>query len=444
MEFFIKFRVFKKNIFNSGWLILDRVLRMVAGLVIGVWIARYLGPTSFGNLNYALAFFASFAVLSSLGLDQIVVRDLTKKIQPDEVIVGSAFILKTIGGVLAIASSCAFVYWFKEDDPHLLLMVFILSLGSLFQGFDVIDYFYQAKLQSKITVYSKILSLVVCSALKIMLIVLGYPLIFFVIVIAFETVLSSLGLVLFYKLGGQSIGLWKVKFGEVKRLIKQGAPLFVSSLLVVLYIRIDQLMIGGMLGSEQLGIYSVAVRLTEAWFFIPMAISTSILPTLVAAKIEDEGTYKKILQNLYAWMAIASLICASLLTIFSELIVNLLFGDQYSAASSVLAIQCWSGLFIFSGLINNHWYLLENLNRFTLYRSILGLFINVVLNLFFIPLWGIQGAAWATLLTQLVISYFFEILHPLTRPLFFIRLKAVKKIVRQFYVWCLTFKRTVL
>lgn len=417
---------------------------MIAGLVIGVWIARYLGPAQFGSLNYALAFFASFAVLSNLGLDQIAVRDLSKKMKPDAIILGSAFLLKMIGGVLAIASSCVCVYLFKKNDSQLLLMVLILSLGSLFQGFDVIDYLYQAKLQSKITVYAKSLSLIVCSILKVILIVYGYPLIFFVLVIALETILCSLGLVVSYRLGNHFITLWRVKFDEIKRLVKQGTPLFFSSLLVVLYIRIDQLMIGEMLGSEQLGIYSVAVRLTEAWYFIPMAISTSILPTLVAAKIDNEHLYEKILQNLYGWMAIASLIVATLLTIFSGLIVNLLFGDQYTAASSVLAIQCWSGLFIFSGLINNHWYLLENLNRFTLYRSILGLIINVLLNLLFIPLWGIEGAAWATLLTQLLISYFFEIFHPRTRPLFFIRFRAVKKMVSWAYTQCLNFKRIVL
>jgi polysaccharide transporter, PST family len=441
MKFFYRLKKFKKNILNSGWLIVDRVVRMMAGLVIGVWIARYLGPAQFGNLNFALAFFAPFAVLSNFGLDQIVVRDLSKKMKSDAIILGSTFLLKMIGGVLAIASSCICLYLFRENDSQLLLMVFILSLGSLFQGFDVIDYFYQAKLQSKIAVYAKSLSLIVCSILKVILIIYGYPLIFFVLVIAFEAVLCSLGLVLSYRLSGHFIHLWRVKFDEIKRLIKQGAPLFFSSLLVVLYIRIDQLMIGEILGSEQLGIYSAAVRLTEVWYFIPMAISASILPTLVAAKIDNQYLYKKILQNLYGWMAIASLVVATLLTIFSDQIVDILFGDQYTAASSVLAIQCWSGLFIFSGLINNQWYLLENLNRFTLYRSILGLIINIVLNLFFIPLWGIEGAAWATVLTQLVISFFFEILHPLTRPLFFIRSRAIINMIHWIYIHCFNFKR---
>ena len=421
MQFNLKNHPFKKFYINSGWLIADKVFRMVVGLFIGVWVARYLGPKSFGSLNYALAFTALFSVFSNLGLDQIVVRDIVDKSNSGNCILGSAFFLKIFGSVLAILLACVTIHLYKPNDSEMFAMVLILSIGTLFQSFDVIDYYYQAKLQSKLTVYARNFAFLLNSLVKIALIALNFSAIYFALAYTFEIFLGSLCLLITYWFANHALKSWRPNLSEMKRLLVEGAPLFFSGFLVLLYIRIDQLMIGSMLGDEQLGIYSVAVRLAEVWYFIPMAIASSILPAIVEAKNQGTAAYKKILRNLYALMTWLSIVVAILLSIFSDVIVKFLFGHQYEKAGPVLAIQCWSAVFIFSGLISNHWYLVENLNRFTLYRHILGLIINLILNFILIPIAGIEGSAWATLITQLMISYLFELLSPKTRDLFFIR-----------------------
>src|ERR1017187_4370185 len=63
---------------NMGWLFVDKFIRLGAGLFVGAWIARYLGPEQFGLLNFSIAFAALVGIMANLGLDGIVVRDLVK------------------------------------------------------------------------------------------------------------------------------------------------------------------------------------------------------------------------------------------------------------------------------------------------------------------------------------------------------------------------------
>jgi PST family polysaccharide transporter len=182
--------------------------------------------------------------------------------------------------------------------------------------------------------------------------------------------------------------------------------------------KIDQVMIGQMLGDDDVGIYSAAVRLTEVWYFIPMVITSSVFPVIVQAKKHGDEAYKAILQKLFLLMIWLSLGVACLIMVFAQPFVSLFFGQEFIRAAGPLAIQCWAGIFIFAGLVSNQWYLLENLSRYTLYRNIFGAGINVVLNFLFIPRLGINGAALATLLTQLGTSYLFDGINSKTRPMF--------------------------
>ena len=95
----------RKIIGNTGWLFADRFLRIIVELFIGVWIARYLGPEKFGLYSYAIAFVALFSAFSTLGLDRIVVREIVKEPTDKDEIIGTAFILKFIGGILGLLSA---------------------------------------------------------------------------------------------------------------------------------------------------------------------------------------------------------------------------------------------------------------------------------------------------------------------------------------------------
>ena len=418
----IESRRYLRNVLgNMGWLFADRIIRMGVTLLVGVWVARYLGPEKFGMLNFAYAFVLLFSSVSSMGLESVAVRDLASDPLRKNEILGTVFALKIAGGVLALLLTVVAVILVRKEDPLTRWLVGIIAVGGIFQAFDAIDFWFQSQILSKYTVVAKSTAFLLVSLIKIGLILAKASIIAFAMAGTLEIVLGSAFLVVAYRKNGFGVSEWRIQPKTAFAMLKDSSPLLFSGIFVMLYIRIDQVMIGEMLGSSAVGVYSAAVSLTEVWYFIPMAITSSVLPAIVDAKKMDEIIYYERLKKLFLVMFWISLVGPLLITLFSWEIVQLVFGIPYTGAASPLSIQCWAGLFIFSGLVSNQWYLVENLNRYTLYRHITGAIVNVLGNLVLIPRYGIDGAAIATLLTQFFASYLFDYFIPAARVLFRIK-----------------------
>lgn len=413
----------QKMVSNTIWLFADRVIRMAVGLFVNVLVARYLGPQKLGLLNYSIAFTALFTGLASLGLDGIVVRNIVSDSKHKEEILGTTFALKLIAGMIAGTLAVAGVLALHPGDTLIHWLVAIIALGVGFQAFDAIDLWFQTQVQSKYSVYAKNTAFLTIALCKVVLILIKAPLIAFAIAGLVEIILGAFGLIIVYRVSGHRMKNWHSNIVRAKFLLKDSWPLMLSGVIVMIYIRIDQVMLGDILGIEKVGIYSVAVNLVEVWYFIPMAITATVFPAIVNAKKLSDVIYYAKLEKLYLLMMWLSVLIALPMTFLSKAIISLVYGQQYEAAHSALSILCWSGVFIFSGLVSNHWYLLENLNRFTLYRHIIGVVANISLNVILIPRYGISGAAMATLVTQFLSSYIFDLLNKPTQKLFRIKSK---------------------
>ena len=394
------------------------------GLFVGVWVARYLGPEIFGSLNYAYAFVLLFSAISSMGLESVAVRDLAGNPSRRNEILGTVFALKVAGGALALALTFGAVLLVRKEDPLTRWMVGIIACGGIFQAFDAIDFWFQSQVLSRYSVVAKSTAFLSVSIVKVGLIIAKAPVIAFAMAGTLELVLASAFLVIAYRRNGFQLREWSIRPQAAFAMLKDSWPLLFSGIFVMLYIRIDQVMIGEMLGSSEVGVYSAAVSMTEAWYFIPMAITSSVLPAIIDAKKKDEFLYYDRLKKLFLVMFWLSLAGPALITLFSREIVHMVFGLPYTGAASPLSIQCWAGLFIFSGLVSNQWYLVENLNRYTLYRHVAGAVVNIFGNLVMIPRYGIDGAAIATLVTQFFASYLFDFFVAPARVLFRIKTRT--------------------
>lgn len=406
---------------NTGWLFADKIVRMGAGLLVGVWVARYLGPAQFGLFNYSLAFVALFSIIANLGLDSIVVRDLVHDPSRRDETLGTAFTLKLVVGAATFVLTLGAIWLLRPDESTTRWLVGIIAAGTIFQAFDTVDFWFQAQVRSKYTVYARNAAFLAATLIKVVLILLHAPLVAFAWAGLAETVFGAAGLVIVYRNTGFFLRSWRASLALATGLLRDSWPLMLSGVVVMVYIKIDQIMLGEMLGNHEVGVYSAAVRLTEVWYFIPMSITASVFPAIIQAKKSSEAEYYNRLNKLYLVMVWLSLAVAVPVTLFAGEIVQLVFGEQYRQAAGALSINCWAGLFIFSGLVSNHWYLLEKLNHLTLYRHILGAGANIGLNLVLIPRYGVNGAAAATLLTQFVTSYLFDLLNKPTRILFRIK-----------------------
>jgi len=399
-----------KYLKNTSWLLGEKILRIVVGLFIGIWIARYLGPENFGIFSYAQSFVGLFLAIATLGLDGIVVRELVNHSDQREQLLGSAFILKLAGSILVLIL-IAISMQFNDNDLTTVTLIFIIASATVFQSFNVIDFYFQSKVLSKYVVYSNIFTLLLSSIIKVVLILNEAPLIAFAYVILFDSFVLMSGLICFYFKQSLSIFHWKVSVNSIYSLLKDCWPLILSGFVVSLYMNIDQVMIKSMLDSSAVGQYAAAVRISQAWYFIPMVISASLFPAILNAKKVTDELYKDRLQGLYDIMLWLAIVIAVPVTFFGEFIIHLLYGDEYSEAAGVLIIHIWTGIFIFLGLASTKWFIAENLQKVLFYRALLGAVLNICLNYILIPKYGIKGAAISTLIAQLFASYLFNLTH---------------------------------
>ncbi|MEI8363104.1 MAG: flippase [Betaproteobacteria bacterium] len=408
---------------NTSWMFGEQMLRMASGLLVGIWVARYLGPEQFGLFSYALAFVSIFSGLAKLGLDGIVVRDLVNHPHQRDVYLGTAFWLKFVGAFIMLGF-VALATIFTSNDHTTNLYVFIIASGIIFQSFEVVDFYFQSKVLSKFVSICKITQLALSSVLKIYFVMTGADLYWFVVVTMLDQVTLALTLFVAYK--HQKIGGFYryFNFSIANQLLKNCWPIIFSGLAIAVYMRIDQIMIKEILGDKEVGLYSAAVKLTEVWYMIPIIISSSLFPAILDAKRVSESLYHSRFQKLYDLMVFLALALAIPVTFLSNWVMTLLYGSAYTEAGAVLAINIWASLLVFLGVVNGKFLLAEGMMKAMLYFTLACGVLNVIFNLLLIPIYGIYGAAISTLLTQFF-GLFFTCLHKRTRTIFYMQIKAL-------------------
>jgi O-antigen/teichoic acid export membrane protein len=381
---------------NTGWLFFDNILRMGVGLLVGVWVARYLGPDQYGQLSYALAFVLLFSSFANLGLDSIVVRNIVRSSSTKDEILGTVFVLKLMGGVTAFAIIMVAIFLLRPADNLTHWLVGITATGMIFQAFDTIDYWFQSQVQSKFTVIARNIVFLLLSTVRIVLVITKAPLIAFAWAGLAETVLGAMGLMAAYRVNGRYLKAWRATLGLAKEMLRDSWPLIFSGIVSMIYLRIDQVMLGEMVNNKEVGIYSVAVRLAEVWYFIPMAIYSSVLPSIVEAKAVNEELFYERLQKFYNMMAFIGYAVALPVTFLAGWVVELLFGHVYGKAGTMLAVLIWAGLFVNLGIARSSFLMSMNWTRVHLMTVFLGSLINVALNFLLIPRYGGMGAVIAS------------------------------------------------
>jgi len=414
----------KKYFFNTSWLIAEKILQLVTSLFVGIWLARYLGSANFGLFSFAISFAGLFSTMATLGLEGIVIRELVKSESQRDVILGTAFILKLIGSFLMILLMIIFSNLIPIDNSTKIMTIIIAS-AAIFQSFGVINYYFQGKVLSRYIVFANISSLSISTIIKIILILNKAPLILFVWIILFDSFIIAIGFIYFYVKMNLSLLRWQFNWSRGFLLLKDSWPLIITGVLVSIYMKIDQVMIKVLLGNEAVGQYAAAVKLSEAWYFIPSVILSSLFPAIINAKIQNEDMYYSRLRKLYNFMALLAISIAIPMTFLSDWIVDLLYGGLYNHSGSVLRIHIWSGVFVFLGVASSKWLLTENLQVFSIINTSIGAIVNIILNYVLIKKIGIDGSAWATLIAYFFAAYLCLAFFKKTRKNFIFLSKAL-------------------
>jgi O-antigen/teichoic acid export membrane protein len=294
-----------------------------------------------------------------------------------------------------------------------------------FQSFEVIDFFFQAQVNGKAISKCKLFQLSISSILKILFIFKKFELIYFIFITLLDFISLSLSLLIAYHKNNLYFFPFQFDGNLARQLLRRSWYLALAGIIVILYMRIDQLMIGEFLGLKQVGLYSIAVRLCEIWYVIPALISDALFPAIINAKTINPELYQKRLIRLFSFLFWLSAIIGVLTCIFSSTLINKLFGVNYFDAVPVVIIYAWAGIFVSFGVASEKWLITEDLNVFSFLRTFSGLVLNIIANLFLIPKYGIIGAAWATLFSYGVAGLFFDLIFDKTRFLFFMKISSI-------------------
>ncbi len=390
---------------NLGWLVADKVTRLFVALFVGAWVARYLGPERYGVLAYGLTFVSMFQAVSLLGLDNLVVRDIAAAPEQAHRFLGTSLRLRLISASVAYVTLGTAVAVLYHGEPATAAVILLPGLSIFFQTSDVIDLWFQSQLQSKRTVVAKMLSYLITAALKVLLISLGAGLIAFAAANAVETGLAAIALVVSYRLFRTS-ERWQTDARTARELLRQSWPLLLSSLPVLLYMRVSVFFLRESAGNAQVGIYMVGATLSEMWYFLPLTMASSIAPIISRKRAEGGDAYKKVLSRVSAGMWAFSLFVALFNVLAAKFVVGTLYGHQYAASANILAIHSLTFIPVCLGVIQSIWLINEGRSKLALYQAVAGAVVALCLNLLLTPRFGAYGAAVATVVSQFAQAFF--------------------------------------
>jgi O-antigen/teichoic acid export membrane protein len=385
---------------NSAWLMADKVVRLGVGLVVTVWLARHFGPEGFGLWNYAIAFAALFGAVAALGMDGVVVRELVKDGNDRGALLGTALALRIGAGLSAAASAVALAAWSRPGDTLGALLVGMNAAVFVLQASHVLDFHFQARMNSRPVVIAVNAAFLVTSCGRLALLATDAPIEWFGLSLVIEAALAALLLWRAYRADGGTGTPWRFDRAVARHLLAESWPLMLSAMAVMVYMRLDQVMLAAMVDDAAVGQFSAALRIAEVWYFIPIAIMTAAFPAMMSKRAEGGAVYEAYVQALYDGMAWLGLVVAIVVTFAAPWAIARLYGEAYAQAAEILTVQIWAGVAVAMSFVHGKWLLAEGLQRYGLFYTVAGACVNVGLNLILIPKYGAVGAAWATLATQ--------------------------------------------
>jgi PST family polysaccharide transporter len=383
---------------TSGWLLADKVARLLFGLITMAIIARHIGPEAFGIWNFAIALTTIAGGLAILGLDRVVVKELVSYPHKQDIILATTLVLRISAGVLSCLI-CIAVVGFTKSSVYLVCTV-ITGFNMVLQSFDVFDYFYQANNQVQKVIIPKVSVFVLFCAIKLLFIVFNGTLLTFVWLSFIELLITYIIILVFY-LGKKQVNLFAAfSKKEASRLMIHSWPLMFMGILVLLYMKSDQLLLDIFGNPSQLGEYAAAARISELWYAIPTVIATALLPGLVQKKQTDIQAYWNTMGKWLRFSFWVSSMIAAGMSFMAGKLTAILYGARYPHSGMILVIHIWANIPVFLSVAIMQYQIVEGAYKTNLYACLLGLVINVIINILLIPSMGGVGAAIST-----VVSY---------------------------------------
>lgn len=403
----------KKVVKNIAWLFFDKGLKIAINGYFIIYFARYLGPEDFGVYSYTLSIIVIMTTLSTLGLRQVVIKEILNKKTSLPLLLGSSFCTSMMAALFFFL--LAFLGQDYLNADHYQLLAFSVIL---FRPWDVIKYYFESQLLSKYNVITEGIVIIIFVFVKFFGISQKEGLEYFFIVYGVEGAAQSLLLTYFYhKRAGKIFG-WKSNLNKIKSLLRESWPLIISSGSWIIYTKLDQVMIEKLMSIKAVGYYSAASQLSDILAFIPSVITMSFLPKIINLKSTDYNGYLKSFGKLYDLVVFVMVIIAVLISMSSDWMVSILYGADYSVTAVVIKYHIWSIIFMSMAVVSGQFLIYEGLQKITMWRHLAGIIINFILNFALIPILGVKGAAIGTITSLFLCNFIFDSFNRKTKVCF--------------------------
>ena len=414
-----------KIITNVFWAVTGKVVTLLSTLVVGIFVARYLGPEQYGLMNYVISIVTLFTVFATFGTTEIIIRELAKKEISKDIILGSAFMVR-IGLAIVTFLAIGIYLLFGNESTETNIMILIYATSIFFSSFDVIRFYFTSIIENEYVVKSEIFRTVIGALIKIVLLLCKAPLIAFVIALAFDFLLLASGYIIAYRRKVNSLYKWSVDKIFIKKLLSTSFPLLISSAAMIIYQRIDQVMIAKMMNNEAVGYFSTAASFIGIITFIPTIMIQTTSPLLVDFWKNNKARYEKESQRVMNITTWATMFISVLISLLSYPIIRYTYGTEYLESIPVLRILSFKAVGVALITLGGQLTIIENIHKWAFIRNILSCVVCIICNYYFIPRWGLIGTAWATIVTvfftgcfsNLFIPQYFHILKKQIRALF--------------------------
>ena len=414
MNKIVKSLLGNKEIKNAGWIIGEQVFQMAVSLVVGVLTARYLGPGNYGALNYTASFVTFALSVATLGMEGVVIKKMIMRPNDEGIYLGSCMLFRLFSSVLSSIAIFIIVAALNPEDHLKWILVFLQSFQLIFRSIQILDSWFQRHLKSRYVSIGKMVACLIVSAYKVFLLVTQKSIIWFAFSNSLTDIVVAIMLYIFYRSEhGQKLKIDRAKGIEV---LSESYHFILSGLMAATYSQMDRIMIGSMMTDLDVGLYTTATAICGMWLFVPNAIINSFRPKILELKKEgNEEHYERRLEQLYSFIIWLCIFVSIAVCVLGNLVIRILYGEAYIGAASALRIAIWYETFAMIGTARGIWILCENKNKYVKYYLGIGAVVNLVLNYVMIPIWGINGAAIATLITQIVTSLIAPVMFKETR-----------------------------
>ena len=385
---------------NASWIIVAQIFRVIFSIIVSSLTARYLGPSDFGVLNYAMSLVSFLIPIMQLGFSAIIVKELISNPEEEGKILGTAILGNFISGILCVIGLIIFVNVYNHGENTLILVTSLYSMVLIVESFSIISFWFQAKLLSKYTSLVTLFAYVVVSIYKIVLLVLGKSVVWFSIANVLDYLLINSFLFIIYKRKSQN--KLSFSFKIFKRMFSASKYYIFTGIMVTIFLQTDRIMIKNLLGDEATGLYSVCISCATMTSFFFAAIIDSARPIIFENRKRNIELFNNNITYLYGIIIYLCIAQNIVVSIFSKLIIWLLYGDSYLVAAPALSVLIWYTLFSYVGSVRNVWLLAENKSKYIVIIDSVGAIFNIFANFIFIKYMGIMGAALASVCTQFI------------------------------------------